>query len=269
MNLNELDFRRITDYMLSNYGINLENKSTLISGRLSNLVLRSGFKSIHEYVDYALRDPSGEELSRLVSKLTTNYTFFMREPQHYDYLDKTVLPELLDKNSFGDLRIWSAGCSSGEEPYSIAMSVKSTFESRNAKWTAGILATDISDNVLQMAREATYEEMQLKMLGQDVRKKYFTELPGGAFQVSGDIRKMVRLEKFNLMNDFSKFYHKFNIIFCRNVMIYFKNDKRQELVRKFYNILEPGGYLFVGSSETLHSIDTPFKFVKPAIYRKL
>lgn len=100
-------------------------------------------------------------------------------------------------------------------------------------------------------------------------EKYFTELPSGAFQVSGDLRKMVRLEKFNLMNDFSKFYHKFNIIFCRNVMIYFKNDKRQELVRKFYNVLEPGGYLFVGSSETLHSIDTPFKFVKPAIYRKI
>lgn len=269
MDLNEFDFRRITDYMLTNYGINLENKSTLINGRLSNLVLRSDFKSIHEYVEYALNDRTGEELSRLVSKLTTNYTFFMREPQHYDYLEKIVLPELLEKSSFGDVKLWSAGCSSGEEPYSIAMAVKSILESRNSKWTAEILATDISDKVLQLARAAAYEEMQLKMLGPEVRKKYFTVLPDGTFQVSEDLRKMVRLEKFNLMNDFSRYYHKFDIIFCRNVMIYFKNDKREELVRRFYDALKPGGYLFVGSSETLHGVEARFKFVKPAIYRRL
>ncbi|MGE4484086.1 MAG: protein-glutamate O-methyltransferase CheR [Oscillospiraceae bacterium] len=268
MKIYEQDFRRIADYMLSNYGINLENKMTLISGRLSNLVMKSKFQNMHDYIEYMLGDPTEEEVSLLVAKLTTNYTFFMREPQHYEFLEKTVLPGITARNKLGELKIWSAGCSSGEEPYSIAITVKKYLESTEGKWSSKILATDISDNVLKQARLAVYDDMQIKTLEQYSKERYFTGLPNGQHRVSDEIKQMVRFEKFNLMNDFSRFHRKFDIIFCRNVMIYFKTETKQALAGKFYDMLEPGGYFFVGLSETLYNIDTRFKFIKPAIYQK-
>ena len=268
MKIYEQDFKRIADYMLRNYGINLENKMTLISGRLSNLVMKSKFENMHDYIEYILGDPTEEELNMLVAKLTTNYTFFMREPQHYEFLEKSVLPGITGRNKTGEIKIWSAGCSSGEEPYSIAITVKKYLESRAEHWNARILATDISDNVLKQARMAAYDDMQIKTLEQNSRERYFAGLPNGQHRVTDEIKQMVRFEKFNLMNDFSGFHRKFDIIFCRNVMIYFKTETKQTLAGKIYNILEPGGYFFVGLSETLYNIDTRFKFVKPAIYQK-
>jgi chemotaxis protein methyltransferase CheR len=142
------------------------------------------------------------------------------------------------------------------------------FRSQGLEFATRILATDISDNVLEQARGGIYSEMQLKELDQDTKGRYFTRLDGDRYQVSQELRRMVRFEKFNLMNAFTNSYHKYHVIFCRNVMIYFKNQTKQEIAAKFYDRLEPGGYFFVGLSETLHNIETRFEFIKPAIYRK-
>lgn len=268
MRIEVRDFNRIKDYMLKNYGLNLENKTTLIEGRLSNQILKSGFGNFHDYVEYVLSDPSEEQLNLLVSKLTTNYTFFMREPQHYEFLTGVALPELKKKIKSNELKIWSAGCSSGEEPYTIAMTVSRFLDSQNEKWNTRILATDISENMLSQASTAVYSDMQLKNIGSTDILKYFKKISDNKYQVCKELQNMVKFEKFNLMNGFNSFNRRFHIIFCRNVMIYFKNETKQELAKKFYNLLEPGGYLIIGLSETLHNIDTNFLFVKPAIYQK-
>ncbi len=268
MKIGEQDFRRLKEYMLANYGLNFENKITLIEGRLSNLVTKMGFKDFHEYVDHILKKPTESELSTLISKLTTNYTLFMREPRHYEFLTSTILPELSTKLKGGELRVWSAGCSSGEEPYTMAITLKKFRETQNARWNARILATDISDNVLTQARNGVYAHTQLKDLDQMTKDKYFKKLEGDKYQVSDEIKRMVKFDKFNLMKPFTHTYQKYQVIFCRNVMIYFKNETKQKLAAKFYDQLEPGGYFFVGLSETLHNIETRFEFVKPAVYRK-
>ena len=268
MKIGEQDFRRLKDYMLANYGLNFENKITLIEGRLSNLISKMGFKDFHEFVDSILKDPTDSQLSMLVSKLTTNYTLFMREPRHYEFLTNTVLPEMSERLRGGELRVWSAGCSSGEEPYTIAITLKKFQQSHQSKFNSRILATDISDNVLSLARGGIYGQMQLKDLDQATKDRFFTKLEGDKYQVSDELKRMIRFDKFNLMHPFAHSYQKYHVIFCRNVMIYFKNDTKQELAAKFYDQLEPGGYFFVGLSETLHNIETRFEFVKPAVYRK-
>ncbi len=268
MKIGEQDFRRLKDYMLANYGLNFENKITLIEGRLSNLISKMGFKDFHEFVDSILKDPTDSQLSMLVSKLTTNYTLFMREPRHYEFLTNTVLPEMSERLRGGELRVWSAGCSSGEEPYTIAITLKKFLESHQSRFNSRILATDISDNVLSLARNGIYGQMQLKDLDQATKDRFFKKLQDDKYQVSDELKRMIRFDKFNLMHPFAHSYQKYHIIFCRNVMIYFKNDTKQELAAKFYDQLEPGGYFFVGLSETLHNIETRFEFVKPAVYRK-
>ncbi|MGI5970225.1 MAG: CheR family methyltransferase [Oscillospiraceae bacterium] len=266
MKIAEQDFNRLKDFMLNNYGLNFENKTALIEGRLSNLILKMGFSNFHEYVESVLKRPTEEKLSILVSKLTTNYTMFMREPRHYEFLTSNVLPEICPKVRNGELRIWSAGCSSGEEPYTIAITLLKYFESNNKTCLTRILATDISDNVLNAARAGVYSQSQLRDLDQLTKNRFFTKQEGDRYQVVEELRKMVRFEKFNLIHPFKA--GRYHIIFCRNVMIYFKNETKQALAQKFYEHLEPGGYLFIGLSETLHNIETRFEFVKPAVYRK-
>ncbi len=164
--------------------------------------------------------------------------------------------------------MWSAGCSSGEEPFTIAITLKKYQRLQNKDFSSRILATDISDNVLRHARSGKYAEIQLKELDPDTKLTYFKKLDGDMYEVSEELRRMIRFEKFNLMHPFTASFHKHHIIFCSNVMIYFKNETKQALAAKFYEQLEPGGYFFVGLSETLHNIETRFEYVRPAIYRK-
>jgi chemotaxis protein methyltransferase CheR len=268
MKIEQQDFKRIRDYMMDNFGINLEHKMVLIEGRLSNLVLKSGFKDFHSYFEHVLKDRTGEQIDLLVNKLTTNYTFFMREEQNYKFLMNTVLPEWREKHGAGELKIWSAGCSSGEEPYTIGITVLEYQNFVKRTWGTRILATDISENVLNQAKNAVYNENQVKNMEPAVLHRYFVRTGEGKYQVADRVRDMVKFEKLNLMSDFHNVQRKYHVIFCRNVMIYFTNDTKEKLANKFYDTLEPGGFLFIGLSETLHNIDTRFEFVKPAIYRK-
>ncbi len=262
------EFLRLVDYMRDNYGINLENKLSLVEGRLWGVLTHKGFSTLDEYVRYVMADASGEEAKTLVTKLTTNYTYFMREDQHYKYLSDHVLPHLSQALREKDLRIWSAGCSSGEEPYTTAMVVDEFFGPAKAGWDTKILATDISPLMLKQALSGVYTEDRLQNVSSAWKSKYFVKTGADQYQVCDAIRGEVIFRPFNLMEKQLPFKRKFHVIFCRNVMIYFNKQTRLELVQRYYDALEPGGHFFIGLSETLNKGETPFVFVQPSIYKK-
>jgi chemotaxis protein methyltransferase CheR len=261
------EFLTLVKWVKENYGVNLEQKLTLVEGRLWNVIKQKGFSSLKEYFEFCMADKSGTEIKTLLTRLTTNYTYFMREDQHYAFLTGTILPQLVPTLKTKDLRIWSAGCSSGEEPYTTAMVLDDWFGTAKSQWDAKVLATDISPQVLQMADEAVYPEDRLKNLPAAWKTKYFTKEPGDQFRVKPEIKKEVVFRSFNLMESFP-FKKPFHLIFCRNVMIYFDKPTRDGLIERYYDALEPGGYLFIGLSETVDKAVTRFDFVRPSIYRK-
>lgn len=261
------EFLRLVTYMKDTYGINLEQKLALVEGRLWNVIKQKGFNSLQEYFDFVVSDKTGNEAKTLVTRLTTNYTYFMREDQHYKFLVGTILPELCPRLTNRDLRIWSAGCSSGEEPYTTAMVLDDYFGANKSQWDCKVLATDISPQVLSMAHEAVYPEDRLKNLPDSWKSKYFTKEPGDMFRVKPFLKNEVVFGPFNLMEPFP-FKKPFHVIFCRNVMIYFDKPTRDGLIERYYDALEPGGYLFIGLSETVDKNVTRFDFVRPSIYRK-
>ena len=266
--ISDNEFHQIVKLLKDQYGINLSQKKDLIVGRLQNHLRKSAFATFSEFMEYVLSDKSGEAAVILINKLTTNYTFFMREKEHFSFFTSTVLPHIVASERNRDMRIWSAGCSSGEEPYSIAMSVDEFFGAKKGGWDSKILATDISEQVLSKAAEGVYMGESLESLPPEWRMKYFTDMDDSCAQVVQRIRSEVIFRKFNLMEREFPFRKKFHIIWCRNVMIYFDAETKKKLVERFYNATEPGGYLFIGHSESISRSDTRFQYVQPAIYRK-
>ncbi len=268
LSLNDSDFQRLVRFVHQNYGIDLSKKKQLIMGRLSNTIVSLGFDDFEHYVDHLIRTQKPEDIELLINKLTTNYTYFMREKEHFDFFTETILPYLLSTKKNRVLSIWSAGCSSGEEPYTLSMILKEALGSQAALWDTRILATDISQNVLNQASNAIYEEEGLKALPAGWKNKYFrkTDQPG-MYTVSPQIRSNVIFRTFNLMDPI-KFRLKFDVIFCRNVMIYFDQPTKNALVNRFYNATNPGGYLLIGHSENLNKSEISYRYIKPAIYRK-
>ncbi len=262
------EFLRLVTYMKENYGVNLEQKLTLVEGRLWSVLNQKGFRTLDEYFNFVVSDKTGEEAKTLVTRLTTNYTYFLREDQHYKFLVEKILPNLQATLREKDLRIWSAGCSSGEEPFTTAIVLDDYFGTQKSQWDSKILATDISPQVLRMAQEATYPEERLQNLSPAWKSKYFTKQGPDMFKVNDAIRNEVIFRSFNLMDKTMPFRKKFHVVFCRNVMIYFDKPTRDALVERFYDVLEPGGHLFIGLSETVSKADTRFTFVQPSIYRK-
>lgn len=218
-------------------------------------------------MDAALSDTTGTVTNLLLTKLTTNYTYFMREETHYRFMEERALPEWTRRIRDHDLRTWSAGCSSGEEAYTASMVIKEFLGTEKSRWDTTILATDISPRVLAAAKEGVYPSTHLEGLPEKYRRKYFIKLPDDQCKVNDELGKSVIFAPLNLMERF-KFRRKFHIIFCRNVMIYFDNATKKELAAKFYEVLEPGGYLFIGLSETLSGIFNGLDHVSPSIYRK-
>lgn len=267
--ITEKEFIQLVDYVKSNYGINLIQKKTLILGRLQNYLVQNNFKSFSEYYDHVVSDKTGQAASVLLNKLTTNHTFFMREVEHFNYFKSSVLPYLASKESAKkDLRIWSAGCSSGEEPYTLAMIISDYFGADKTKWDTRILATDISTNVLQTAVKGVYSNEETASLPERWRREYIKKYDDENSIIAEKIKAEVIFRSFNLMNNLFPFKRKFHVIFCRNVMIYFEDKTKAELVSKFYEFTEPGGYLFIGHSESLNRETSRYKYVMPAVYRK-
>ena len=268
MHITDKEFHLIVDLLKNSYGINLSQKKNLIAGRLQNYLQRSQFNSFSEFYDHVINDKTGDSITFLLNKLTTNYTYFLRENEHYEFFKSNVLPYIASTEKGKDMRVWSAGCSSGEEAYTIAMFVDEYFGKNKNGWDTKILATDISERVLSLAAEGKYMTESLDSLKSSWRSTYFNALDDEYSQVIGRLRSEIIFRKFNLMERRLPFKKKFHNIWCRNVMIYFDAKTKNELVERFYDATEPGGYLFVGHSESISRGETRYRYVKPAIYRK-
>lgn len=265
----DAEFTRLVSYVHDNFGINLSQKRVLIEGRLSNELNARGFSDYSSFLNMVFSDPSGTEIVNLLNKLTTNHTYFLREPEHYDFMRKVFLPEMREKKSGSKIiYIWSAGCSSGEEPYTNEIEMMEFFGADARSWDTKILATDISRKVLAKAQAGIYHAESMKNLSEDVRKRYFVPMDNDCFMVNDELKKRVVFKVFNLMENIPYRKNPFDIIFCRNVMIYFDNDTKNALVNRFYDVLAPGGYLFIGHAENIPRGASKFEYIKPAIYRK-
>lgn len=266
--LSEKDFVRLATFIHSNYGINLFKKKSLIESRLNATIAGSGYHDFSAYVDHILQSKNSADIDIMLNKLTTNYTYFMREPAHFDYFKNVILPELASKRKDRTMSIWSAGCSSGEEPYTISMIIKDFLGSQASSWDTRVLATDISQNVLTTADNAVYQEASLANLPPTWKQKYFTSShTAGQYTVAPAIKSNVIFRTFNLMEPI-RFQIKFDVIFCRNVMIYFDQNTKDALVSRFYNATNPAGYLLIGHSESLSKDKTLYKYIMPATYHK-
>ncbi|WP_071392858.1 CheR family methyltransferase [Bacillus tuaregi] len=267
--ITEKEFNQLSAYIRDHYGIFLKKeKKLLVTGRLQNVLMQEGFTNFTDYYQYVVTDKTGHAVDMLLDKITTNHTFFMRESNHFFFFRDTVLPQLKQQIKDHDLRVWCAGCSTGEEAYTIAMVMDEFLGEDKKYWDAVILATDISDKVLRMANRGIYQEEDVRNLPVSWILKHFLKQGHHQYAVQDSLKKEVIFRRFNLMEARFPFKKKFHTIFCRNVMIYFDQQTKLELVKKFYDSLEPGGYLFIGHSESLFGLQTGFKYVMPAIYQK-
>lgn len=273
MEISDGEFNAMRKLIYQKFGINLsDQKKSLMVGRLQKLIRTAGYASFDEYYQSVVSDGSGRSLSDLVDRISTNHTFFNRESDHFDFLKSTALPNVINRlraSGRKDLRIWCAGCSSGEEAYMLLMMVREYLGSEYGRWDGGILATDISDRVLGVAKSGVYPDDRVRSLPDSLTKKYFRKLGTGEWQVSDALRQDVTFRRFNLMNEVFPFKKPFQIIFCRNVMIYFDQPTRDALVTRFHRSMEPDGYLFIGHSETLGRSQGEYRYLQPAAYQKI
>ena len=265
MQISDADFNRMVQFVRQRYGIDLHQKRQLITSRLHNVVKNKGFADFTEYVDYLLKKGSGDDINELLVKLTTNYTYFRRETESFDYFTKTILPQLAKKHQKDkSLAIWSACCSSGEEPYNVTMYMMDYFGSQWPAWDARMLATDLSVDVLGKASRGIYQLPDT--MPARWKQEYFQPAGGSRFAVVPKVKRNVIFQQFNLMDPI-KFRRKFDVIFCRNVMIYFDQPTKTALIRRFYDATLPGGYLIISLSESLPP-NLPYKRVASSIFQK-
>jgi chemotaxis protein methyltransferase CheR len=269
MNLSSLDlrtdqFRAVSKLMHGACGLNLHpGKRELVRARLTARLRELRLPDFDSYFELLTRDRSGREAARLVDLLTTNKTSFFREPQHFRVLLERVIPERAQPTR---MRVWSAGCSTGEEPYSLAMTLHNHLP---AGTDLRILATDVSRRVLALATEGVYGADAVAAVPVAFRRDAFRSAPGrpGSYVVSRTLRSLVRFAQLNLMDPWPM-RGPFDLICCRNVMIYFDRPTQQELVRRFWQLLAPGGWFFAGHSESFAALDHEFEYVQPAVYRR-
>ena len=269
--LTRSQFHSISDMVRGLCGINLHiGKVALVRARLNKRLRQLGLRSFDQYMDLIRDDVDGSETVAMLNALSTNLTHFFREPKHFEALRKDVIPDMLDRHEQDRrLRLWSAGCSSGEEPYSIAMTLKDAAGDL-AGWDVGILATDLSTRMLQVAREGVYPSQRMRDVPPGMLMENFCVYPDRSrpcYRVRDSLRKMVHFARLNLMAPWPM-KGKFDAIFCRNVMIYFDKPTQETLVRRFWDQLAPGGTLFIGHSESLTGVRHGFRYLRPTVYQK-
>ncbi|WP_322172755.1 CheR family methyltransferase [Acutalibacter caecimuris] len=265
MTINDKDFNRLVAFVQSKYGIDLHQKRQLVTSRLSGTVKSMGFSSFTEYVDYLLKKGSGDDINHLLGRLTTNYTYFMREVESFDYFTRVILPEVVRRHERDKcLSIWSAACSSGEEPYNISMYIMDYLGGKASAWDTRLLASDISLDVLNKAKRGVYELPD--SIPPNWKKDYFKPAGGKMYEVAPKIKNNVIFKQFNLMDPIT-FKRKFDVIFCRNVMIYFDQPTKTALARRMFDATVPGGYLVISKAENLPP-DLPYTRVATSIFQK-
>ncbi|MFH0809927.1 MAG: protein-glutamate O-methyltransferase [Pseudomonadota bacterium] len=270
--LKDRDFSRLSQLIYKECGIWLPAaKKTMLSTRLVKRLRTLRLSSFADYYDYVTSlEGRLSEMPHMIDVVSTNKTDFFRESSHFDYLQQTLLPQLVRRKSVGRaIRVWSAGCSSGEEPYTLAMTLVEWME-RNTTVNSSILATDISRRILEKARLAIYPKDCLRAVPPHLSHRFFMRGKGAQsnmVRVVPEIRNLVTFRWLNLMEPFINI-DLMDIIFCRNVIIYFDRDTQSRLMDKYMNALVPGGHLFLGHSETLNGINDRFIPIKPTIYQR-
>jgi len=269
--LTTTQFQSISNLVKGLCGINLHNgKMALVKARLNKRLRVLGLKDFGQYLDRVRDDADGSETRVMLDALSTNLTYFFREPRHFEIFKSSVVPALRARHKQDRrLRIWSAGCSSGEEPYSIAMILKEAVDDLPL-WDVGILATDISLQMLRIAITGIYNPERLRQAPSRVIMDNFTCIsePGqGGYRINDSLRRLVHFARLNLMDPWPM-KGPFDAIFCRNVMIYFDKPTQQRLIERFWRQLAPGGTLFIGHSESLAGVRHKFKYVQPTVYEK-
>lgn len=263
MTLKDKDFQRVRRMIYSYCGISInEGKEALVQSRLMKRIRKLGIGSFTEYLDLIEKHTESDEFLSFVDVLTTNKTNFFRENKHFEFIKDEILPYSAGKN----LKWWSAGCSTGEEPITTVITLLEA--QKQYKWnSAKILATDISRDVIKVAKEGVYTQNKIVDIPPALRNKYFTDLGQGNYRVNEAVRKLITYGRLNLTDKWP-LKGGFQVIMCRNVMIYFNRQTQEDIVRKFHGLLEPGGYLFLGHSESIPAQALGFNNVAPATYRK-
>ena len=271
--LGQADFQFLRAFVLEHCGIALgEHKHQLVQGRLFRRLRALGLSNFSSYCELLRNDPHSE-LGELASAISTNVTSFFREMHHYDLLVNELLPRWLDeKRRAGDrLRIWSAGCSTGEEPYALAMVLAEALERSASTVDARILATDLSPQALETARKGVYSLERIAGISEERCRRWLLRGSGG-FEglacVHPRLRELVTIEPLNLLHPWPM-RGPFDAIFCRNVVIYFDQPTKQRLFKRYAELLPVGGHLFLGHSESLHGINDQFELIGRTVYRKI
>ncbi len=270
--LMDKEFELIRDLVYTKFGINLtEQKKFLMVSRLQKELRRHNFLSFYQYYKYVRADRTGEALVALIDRISTNHTFFYREPAQFNFFANTVLPELKERCiscKSRRIRIWCAGCSTGEEAYTLSMLIHDFFHYDINSWDIKILATDISSRVLDVARTGVYTDENVANLPRELKRRYLCRVSEDEWRITESVKKLIHFGRFNLMREKFPFNGRFAAIFCRNVMIYFDKETRHSLIEHFFEFTEEKGYLFVGHAEAIDRKRSSFCYVEPAIYSK-
>lgn len=244
-----------------------DDKFDMFYSRLSKRVRILGLDNFKQYCRYLQQHPD-DEFTEFINSVTTNLTAFFREKHHFEFLVKTVIPELLKRNHHArQIKVWSAGCSTGEEPYTLAITLR---ENVPEGWDIKILATDLDTNVLATAAQGIYPVDRVNTLPQEILSRWFQRGTGSKtshVRVKNELKQLIHFNQLNLMKEWPMKGH-FDFIFCRNVLIYFDKETKEQLAKRYGTLLRDGGYLFIGHSESLHQLDTPFKLLGNTIYKK-
>jgi chemotaxis protein methyltransferase CheR len=271
--LSDAEFNKFSDLIYRHVGIFMKlEKKELLNARLGKRLRACQLDSFQEYFEFISRpDQQDREFVKFLDSVSTNFTSFFREVSHFEYLKDNVLPELAaKKGGNSEFVFWSSAASSGEEPYTLAMFLNE-FAELSPGFRYKIMATDISTRVLAMAANGVYPVEQTSKVPLGILKKYFQKGVGasaGKVKIKENLRRHVTFQRFNLMDDFP-WQEAIDVIFCRNVMIYFDRQTQEKLINKFYRSLNKGGYLFIGHSESISSIKHDFTQVEATTYKKL
>ncbi|WP_295154050.1 protein-glutamate O-methyltransferase CheR [uncultured Brachyspira sp.] len=273
--LSDSEFAELVKIIYDKTRIQMSNhKRALVTSRLSKRLRVLNMSSFKEYIDF-VKNADDEDLVNFVNAVTTNKTDFFRENKHFEYMKSTFLPDWENDFKAGknkNLRIWSAACSTGEEPYTIQMTLHEYFGSNYDKYDIRVLASDIDTNVLAHGRTGIYKDENVDPIDDNILRKYFLKGTGdkeGLYKVKDILKKNLSFRQLNFKDEEFDIHTKFDLIFCRNVIIYFDKEFQKELFNKFYKYLKEDGLVFIGHSETLFGVSDKFKYVASNIYKKI
>jgi len=272
--MTDQEFRRLSQFITEHAGIKLpEVKKVMLQSRLQKRLRHLEMTNYKEYIDFVFSEKGLQnELIHMLDVVSTNKTDFFREPVHFEFMEKTILPEYVEQNPLNrPIKIWSAGCSSGEEVYTIAMTI-SEFKRDHPGLDYSILGTDISTHILQKAVDAIYKEEKTAAIPLELKKRYLLKSKDRTrrlVRVVSELRRKAVYRRLNFMDEYYDVGETFDLVFCRNVLIYFNREKQEAVIRKLIRKLKPGGYFFIGHSESIMGMDVPLKQIRPTIFKRL